>query len=241
MHRAEISLSSLEAPSARLAIEQYQVESYGKADLQVTIEELQHPDPRVPRGPVEYLLWRYEGTDPLPAVEPPAPGIADAVGALAAHPYEAGAWSYQARRIAAELGTASLRDLLGVMVHPPARPAEYTIWDWIYRVQVASAFVLAHLDSGWEDSLRRRVLLSLARGPLDWTVEAAIIALGQLAVEEPAAKPEVEALYRELFTAWPQPGHVPYAYALALCSLYLPAASPELRQQAERLLEELRE
>lgn len=239
VRQIKASLSSLEAPSARLAIEHYQRESYGRADLQLDVLKLQRPDPRLPRGPVDYILWRYQGNDPQPAVDPPTPGVAAAVAALAARPYEAGAWSYQAREIAAELGPRHVDNLLGVMVHPPARRASHKVWAWIQRVQVASAFILAHIDSGWESSLRRRALFSLARGPLDWTVGAAIIALAQVAIEEPVAKTEIEALYLDLLAALPRPGGIPYAYALAVCSIYLPASSAELRQQAGRLLDEL--
>jgi hypothetical protein len=78
------------------------------------------------------------------------------------------------------------------------------------------------------------VLLSLARGPMDWSVEAAIIALGQLARDEPGAVPEVSALYLELLRSLPHPGAVPYLNALIIWSFALPGATPDLRRAAER-------
>jgi tetratricopeptide (TPR) repeat protein len=236
----KIGLSSLESPSARLAIEQYQIEQYGAANLQVDIATIQRPDPRLPRRSAEYVVWTYNGTDPIPAVRAPAPGVAAVVARLAEHTYDADSWSFQARQIATQVGPSGIDDLLGVMAHPPARPHQFTIWVWIYRVQVAVAFVLAFIDTGWEHSQRKRVLLALANGPLDWTVEAAIIALGQLAREEPAAAAEIGELFLDLLEHQPKPGGVPYLNALLLCALALPSPSPQLTKRVRRELAAMR-
>jgi tetratricopeptide (TPR) repeat protein len=235
----EAAVTSLEAPSAVLAVRQYMLETFGHADFALTVAELQRPDPRFAHGIYEWVLWRYQGTDPRPAFDPPDPAVAAAVAGLAARPFDAGVWSHLARQVTPDLGPPPLDALLAAMVNPPPRPTEYTIWDWIQRVQVASAFLIARLDDGWEDSLRRRALLSLARGPLDWSVGAAIIALGQLALEEPAARAEIDALYVELLSLLPRPGAVPYDWALATWARRLPLPSPELRQRTDRLLAEM--
>ena len=226
-----IGVSTLESPSARLAVELYQVERFGKARLTVHIAQIQQPDPREPRGPVEYVLWTYEGTEPHPAVRPPARHVARQVASLARQPYNATTWSQEARTMATRLGARHLDDLLGVMVHPPSRPAEFPVWVWIQRVQIAAAFILAHLDTGWENSIRRRALFSLALGPMDWTVEAAIVALAQLAREEPSITQDVATLYLDLFNFLPQSGHIPYLHALIQCSLKLPPLPDGLESQ----------
>ncbi len=225
----KVDLSALESPSARLAVELYQRERLGKVDFTVSVAAIQEPDPRLPRGPVEYVLWRYEGVDPRPVIEPPSRRVAKAVAALAASPYRAEAWSGQARHIAAKLGVGRVGDLLGAMLHPPKRPPQFTIWVWLQRMQLAAAFVIAHLDPGWEGSVRKRVLFSLARGPMDWTVEAAVVALMQIAREESAATRDVAALYSELFDALPKPGSVPYLDALVRCSQHLPSLPEDLQ------------
>lgn len=240
IQKLDLSLSSLESPSARLAVELYQAEHFGKAALTVDVAEIQQPDPRLPRGPVDFVLWRYDGTDPQPTVKPPPQAVADAVAELAARPYHADDWSRQARVIAAGLGKKRAGGLLGVMVHPPRRPPQYPIWIWIQRVQVAAAFIVAHLDDGWEGSVRKRVLFSLARGPLDWTVEAAILALAQVAREEPALALDVGTLYLDLLDSLPGPGGVPYLDALLHCSRHLPTAPEELRARAETMLAEMK-
>ncbi len=237
-----MGLSSMESPSARLAIELYQIEQSGQAQLVVRVAEIQKPDPRVPRGDVDYLLWRYKGTDPEPAVGPPSNDIKTIAARLAASRYDLGYWAREARSIAQRLGPSHLNYLLGVMLHPPQRPAEAPIWEWLFRVQVAAALIIGHLDpelekdgqgDTWDESLRRRVLFSLARGPMDWTVSAAIIALMQVAREDPSTVPDIAALYGELLDTLPEPGSLPYLDALLTCALHLPSLPTELVERVK--------
>jgi len=59
------------------------------------------------------------------------------------------------------------------MVHPPAVPDGRLALEWLPRVQLAAARVVAHLDDGWEDSVRKLALDSVLLGPRDWTTVAA--------------------------------------------------------------------
>src|SRR5207302_749651 len=58
----EVGVSSMESPSTRLAMEL--ALGLPRGSMKVGVAQIQTPDPRVPRVPVKYLLWRYEGTDP---------------------------------------------------------------------------------------------------------------------------------------------------------------------------------
>lgn len=235
--RFEIELSSLESPSARLAVERYQIENFGRADLSVRIQQVQQPDPRLPTGPVDFVLWRYEGTDPRPAIGPPADDVARAVAELAAQPFHADRWWDQASELADTLDTGDLKDLLGTMVHPPPRPEAFPIWVWLQRVQVAAAFAIAHFGPGWEGSPRQQVLFTVARGPLDWTVEAAIVALAQIARREPDTVRDIAALYLELLESLPSPGGIPYLQALLICAQRLPTPDRVLQDRVEQIQE----
>ena len=66
----KMGLSSLEAPSTRLAIELFQREAYGHAQVVIDVAQLQQPDPRLPHGSVDFVLWHYDGTTPAPALSP---------------------------------------------------------------------------------------------------------------------------------------------------------------------------
>lgn len=243
-----VGLSALEAPSAITAVRMFLDDNY-RAVLNVEVADLQTPDPRYPRGNVDFVLWRYNNTDPEPAVAPPADRVAKAVADMAALPYSLQGWWDQAQTIAQVIGVASLNDLLGVMVHPPVQPrpkgslmgrllnrpeTTFAIWDWMHRVQVAAAFTIACLDSGWNESTRKRALFSLARGPMDWTVEAAIIALTKIGLDSPIARSDIFALFAELLDNIPRGGMCPYIDALCQCGLMLPSLPDDLRARLEQ-------
>ena len=85
------------------------------------------------------------------------------------------------------------------MVHvPEPPPAQRPDWCWIQRFQIAAALSLASLDHGWHGSQRRAHLMALARGPADWTRDAALLALVELVRECPEARVEVLELFSDL-------------------------------------------
>jgi hypothetical protein len=181
---------------------------------------------------VDYLLWRYEGSRPSPAVAGPTPEVAEAVAELARRPYDLEDWTTRAVEIARGLGADAAVGLLGVMVHPPPRPEKWLAWNWIRAIQFAAALVLSKLDGGWAGSVRRKALISVARGPVDWTTEAAVIALSQVAREEtlaPEAKEEIVAVLRELAAALPDRGHCCYPFALGVAVSRLPFPPEQVR------------
>lgn len=233
-HLEKLKLTFLESPSSRLVLQLYMQEKFALENISIEIEEIQNPDPRLPLTPVNYLLWRYEGIDPYPNIEPPREEVVEAIASLAMQPYSLNSWCQNARQIAISLGQEHLNSLLGVMVHPPQHPPEMTIWTWLHRIQIAAAFAIAYLDTGWKNSLRKQVLFDLARGPMDWTTEAAIIALMQIALEDEEAAIDIISLFRELLENIPTSGHCPYLYGLIYCSLYLPSIDDEFRQKLEQ-------
>ncbi|HYT93034.1 MAG TPA: tetratricopeptide repeat protein, partial [Gemmataceae bacterium] len=135
-------LPYVEAPSNYVAFDWLQ-------RMNVSVARVQKPDPRLPRCRVDYLLWTYDDTRPRIAVPPPTSGVGQAVAEFANQPYRLEAWWGGARRLARQMSVAQVDDLLATMVYPPAvsrveRPAA-----WVFRVQVAAALVLAHIDGGW--------------------------------------------------------------------------------------------
>ena len=230
--KSALAFPCLEAPSNILAFDWLK-----KMDM--TVACLQTPDPRLPRGWVDYLLWKYDDIRPRVAVAPPAPELAHAVAEIAAQPYRLDAWWVMARRLAQHLGPEKVDDLLAAMVYPPGvahvdRPAQ-----WVYRVQMAAALVIAQLDEGWENSIRKKALLSLAHGPMDWTVDAALVALAALAREEEDAANEITGLFQAL-----KEGAESFSFypALLWCTVRLPNLADkertDLRERLRRWQEE---
>lgn len=55
-------------------------------------------------------------------------------------------WWQRAGELAPSITKDGLEPLFASMVHPPPTPASRTPWDWMFRVQIAAAFVLARSD-----------------------------------------------------------------------------------------------
>jgi tetratricopeptide (TPR) repeat protein len=223
-------LTSIEAPSNYLAFDWLR-------KIDVRLEQVPEPDPRQPRCRVDHVLWRYEEEDrPRVVIAPPDADVAHAVAELASQPYRLDVWWGQARRLASRLGESKLEDLLGTMVYPPGITRVERPVPWVFRLQVAAALVIAHLDDGWQESLRRSALLSLANGPMDWTVDAALVALAALAREEEDAAPEIARLFRELRKGVPADGTICYYPALLWCSLRAPGLEEDERVELRQRL-----
>jgi tetratricopeptide (TPR) repeat protein len=235
-----VTLSALEAPSARLACRLGLAALGLDVDVRFDIPSIQQPDPRLPRGEVRYQVWKYREekkpsgkqltTEPVAAVPEPLPAVASAVAEVARSTYDRPSWLTAGAELVRRC-RPRVEDLLGVMAHPPALPQEISAPLWVQRVQVAAALALAGFESevSWPQSRRRQLLLDLANGPMDWTVDAAIIALTATAQAEPAVISELTELFLKLLQEQPRPGHVCYEYALVCCFQQLAGLPPDLR------------
>jgi tetratricopeptide (TPR) repeat protein len=241
---AKVTLSAVEAPSSRLAC------SLGIAalgldlDIPFIISNIQTPDPRLPRRPVQYQVWKYREqkkllmrktltTEPIAAVPEPPAVITAAVAEIARSPFDRPVWLEAAGALVRRL-SPRVEDLLGIFAYPPDLPPNVYAPIWIQRAQVVAALALANYDpeAPWPTSRRKQVLFDLASGPMDWTVDAAIIALTALAQVEPAISPELIELFLELVRHQPCPGHVCYLRAAVHCFQQLPGLTREYREWA---------
>ncbi|HKE99359.1 MAG TPA: tetratricopeptide repeat protein [Actinomycetes bacterium] len=239
-----VASTQVESPSALLALALFTGNGLGAG---VSVGEVLLPDPREPRRPVRHLVWRYEGARPVPAVPPPRQAAALAAGELAG-----GRWFppwYRLDRAVALCAACRpdpVPDLLGLLVHPPPprQPVAEVppVWRWIRRVQALACMGLAQLGPGWDDTPRREVLLDLADGPEDWTVEAALAALAWIAGTTPAALPEIRHLFTqrvvELAEEDARGGHFVQSRRSALTlALGIDGLPPEVAEIARRLLQ----
>lgn len=205
-----------EAPSVLLAW-QTALSMMGERslELKLTVERVQQPDPRLAKGNVDFTLWAYDGTTPRVNVAPPDPRAAAAIGSIAQESYLMELWEPRARQMGAQWGPPWVPSFVATMVHPPLplNPSWCAI-EWVRRVQVAAALVISHVDQGWEGSTRKRTLTTLALGPTDWTVDAAVIALARLARVEPVIRTDVLRLFGWLEQQAPRAGFTCYVHPL---------------------------
>ena len=234
-------ISSMESPSSRMAVEMaLEVE---RGSIPMEVGKIQKPDPRVPKRKVKYVLWNYDGTDPLPALPPPPENIVNEISQLARQPYSIDSWSKNAAEIAHRIGPAQLESVLALMVHPTMPPENEATWVWIPHLQVAAALVAAHIDNGWANSLRREALLSLVLGPDDWTTVAGMVAMTQVA-REPGNREAAEEGYRiliDLADLIARPGYCCWESARLQCILRHPMCDNSARKTAHQQLDEIKD
>lgn len=230
--------TSPEAPSNVLALALL-ARAHGRAH-HLTLDVLH------PWGPERYgdasqpiQLYRRQGDDLVPALAPPTPAVASEIAAIAALPYQLSLWLERATVLGRALGRARAGELLSALVHPPDLPdPSEDAASWVMRTQVVAALALAGLDAGWHGSERRRLLLALSTGAIDWTLTAVIVALLAIVREEPRAHADVVAAFYALRAREPRHGYCPYAVPLRQAWLRLPNVDPALQRALERELAE---
>src|SRR5579883_380415 len=232
-----MGLSSLEAPSAHLAT-RLMLNALG-VSCTISAADTLTPDPRQPSRPVEYQIWRYNGMEPVPAVEPPDSAIAQSIAEIARVPYALERWYALARPLGRRLGTDALMSLLGVMVHPPAIPENWDIWDWLNAVQIASALTITAIDDGWEGSRRKAALTSLIYGPMDWSGAAALIAMAVLAQQDRRINIEFDAICRDLWRFGPGSAEWPHEAAMIYGLIFLNSYSEEAQRYIDAYFEDI--
>lgn len=202
-----ISVSSIEAPSARLAIE-LELGAFGVSPhVEITYGGVPTLDPREPVAEVAWRLWCWDGLQATPGLPAPPADVAAAVAGLASQRYDPWENWAQASHVAARLGPAATADILAVMVNPPPLPTGANALDWLPRLQLAAAMVVAQVEREWEGSRRRAALHALLLGPSDWTTVAGIRALGWVARTEPANAQDIHRLFEERERHLPTEGH----------------------------------
>ena len=233
----QMAVSSIEAPSAVAVLRTL------FPGLPIEMGEADGVDPRVPRRKLERVLWRYRrrGIWPLrtltqeaePVRDGRQPEVSRAIAELARTPYSASGWYREAGALVSSLGAAGADAVCAAMVSVAAAPAGFELEDWVFRVQVAAAFVLARLPRGEAE------LWDLVYGPADWVSSAAIVALAQLAIEQPARREAIGAELSAQLGALPNPiGYMCLTLPAALNLLRIPELAPQLREAALRIRNE---
>jgi tetratricopeptide (TPR) repeat protein len=239
---ARMALTSLEAPSNYVAFRLEMEALHHDLTLKVVSSHVPTPDPRQPIAPVKYLLWKYDDINARPGLPPPEAEVATAIAQIARQLFDYDSWWAAAARTAQQLGARRVEDILAVLVHPPALPPDMSALAWLPRVHFAACAVLAHLDSGWEESVRRAALLSVLHGPMDWTTEAAVRVLAYLGQDEEPLAPDIHDEFQRLYDQRPSHGHWGWYRTLLQCWQWLPhlydAERDEMRKQLAALDEE---
>ncbi|MBV1856132.1 hypothetical protein [Catellatospora tritici] len=171
--------------------------------VEIGVEAFPQPDIRTPVRPGRYAVWRYEGSEPVPAVPAPSDEAVRVLHEVGAEPWPSLLSGYLK---AEPLGGLPLADLLGLLAHLPQAPdtprwqhlGKSTPSYWFRLMQPWVCLGILHhaKDEPWATSTRRQVLVDLAFGIEDWVSDAALFALVTAAYREPELREEVRDLVR---------------------------------------------
>ncbi len=229
----------LDSPSVPLAFDLALRTLGARGQLEISVAEVQAPDPRADKAQVPFHLWAYEGTTPRRAYPAADPRAQTAIGELAATLFRVETWDPAARALAQQMGPEWLHALLSVMTDPPTPPdGAFDAFTWTYRCQVAAALVISHLGP-WQNGPGRSALNAVLYGPSDWVTDAAVIAFGFRAVTEPAVRPEVEAIFGWLRGQIPNQGYTSFEPVLAQVWLGLGSHSAAHQSELEEWIEQI--
>ncbi|WP_345465430.1 hypothetical protein [Actinoallomurus oryzae] len=192
-----LGLSAAEPASAMTAFRRV------AGPVDIGIAEFPAPDIRMTVRPGRYAVWRYDGTEPLPAAPPPSAAAVQVLHEVAGEPWPSPLSGYLQ---AEPLGGLPLDDLLGLLAHLPEPPdtprwqhlAKSTPTYWYRLMQPWVCLGILHhaKDEPWPTSTRRSVLVDLAFGVEDWVADAALFALVTSAYREPHLREEVRGMVR---------------------------------------------
>ena len=231
-------VSCIEAPSNDLALKL----AFGDGvNLAVEVENIPEPDPRMAIEPVAYKLWKYDGTKASPALPAPSTKVTDTITKLACKPLKISQLWAAASRTAKQLKDIEIEEILAVMVYPSPVPQGFDALSWLPRLQLTTAFIIAHYDTGWLDSTRRDALYSLLLGTRDWTTVAAIIAMANLAEEHPVLSSDIDAAFMKLAHAYPDMGGCCYEHALYHNWLRIPHLFEKEKDEIRSRLQQIEE
>jgi tetratricopeptide (TPR) repeat protein len=230
----------LDSPSVTMAFD-FAVRSLGGggAKIEVAVEKIQQPDPRIDKAQIAYRLWNYDGVTATKVYPQAQPQAQQAIAGLADQVFRLDTWDAVAAQIAGQFGPEWVHAFIGVMTDPPPPPVhgEFDPFIWVYRCQVAAAVVLSHLGP-WESGPGRPAIYSLIYGPSDWVTDAGLIALAWRARTNPALRPEAEAVFQWMRGQIPKEGFTSWEAPLAHLWLGVGEHPESMKQDLEKWLDD---
>lgn len=225
-----ISAETIEGPSVELAARMMLDELDEKRLLQKRHGRVPRPDPRRANGKRGFSLWKFGMFNVKPAVKAPSQFIQGKVASLAQSEWDFhGNWR-KAKEMVEGVDAQSVREILAVMVHPPALPSGEKAWHWLQRVQIAAAQMATRVEMNSGVNAEDSLVLQLIDGPLDWCVDAALIASVQRANEERGSAAEVTDRIGNLLDRIPEDGYWSCQETAIRTGLLIEIADEEFRE-----------
>lgn len=160
-----------------------------------------------------FSLWRLDGDVGVQALGPPPRVVSDWIERLALRDSDGtdAALAFESSEDFLDLWAAAsleeppaalARDWLAALVHPRMPLCRVcTAPDWVYRWQVVATLGLVRSEPGWPGTEKRKALLALLGGAVDWPLAAAIRVAAEVALHQPEATRELRQVLIDLCDA----------------------------------------
>lgn len=231
----EVGLNLLEPPSVRLASELFLRANGISLEIKLTVNKVPKPDPR--KSQAKRPLWSYWLKTAKPAAPAPAEDIVSRCATLAALDFDYAQNWETAKRLAERSTLEQVASILAVMVHPPLPQAQMPAWLWLQRVQLAAAQWVANIESRHRLPLEQSSLIDILRGPIDWVMDAAVIALTRRVCEEQLDPNWLCEQFFTLLNRLPEEGYWSTRKVTLHHILILPGLDEQVRSEVQQVLE----
>lgn len=232
--KIKIAVNLIEPPSVDLA-SRLMFQAYNKnMKLVRTIGGIPKPDPR--KSLAKFQLWKYRFKKARPAVPVPPLDISQKCARLAAESYNYERNWRQAAFLARTMSLDQIPNILAVMVHPPRVENGSEAWTWLQRIQLAAAQIVANIELLKQVNVTDSALVQVLKGPVDWTMDAAAIALTQRARQQPECAEAVVSVLAALVRRLPTAGYWSPMETSLQNILLIPGVPGHVRQEAEQTL-----
>lgn len=197
-------LDHIEPPSVELAIQLMLDQVNCKLRFSCVSERQLGPDPR--ESSASHSLWQFVRDKAKPAVDEPSPEFKKACAEIAIASSDCvDSWS-RARKYVKSNSISEVGSCIAAMVYPPAIDADFSPVDWVRRIQLAAAQLAVAVEQLNDVPIADSRIADLSRGPIDWSVDAAMVALAQRARETPALIPDVSNVVQDVLARIPDKG-----------------------------------
>jgi len=197
-------LDNPEPPSVQLAIQLMLDQENSKLKFSLTSGSGKRSD--VPANFALRPLWKTVRSNQIPAVAKPAAAVKKACAGMAIQSLDSVSNWDRARDEVVSNSIQDVDSILAVMVFPPAVAGDCSPTQWLRHVQLVAAQWAVGLERLDGVSIANSKVADLTRGPIDWSTDAALVALAQRASEEKELIDEVRELTRAVMARVPEKG-----------------------------------
>lgn len=233
----KITINYIESPSVRLAADLFLKVNKLALKINWVMQGVPKPDPR--KSVAKKNLWKYWFKDAKPAVQAPPEQFSKACASLASSDYDCKQNWIDARALAQKTQPEHVWQILAVMVHPPLPPIDIEAWIWLPRIQLAAAQWVANIEIVNNIPIEQSALVEVTRGPIDWTTDAAVIALTQRQREADTNSDWLCHHFFDLLHRLPKEGYWSTRFVTMHQILLLPHLDEDVRTKVEEALNAL--